>query len=115
MPSSEVRYQRGDVYRPFDEDILRARRSSSSSHTGSSSVLSAAKKGGQARSRHSGVSAELHHERLHAGCSPEEYLTKKKVSDRQKKPAIDSKVSLNPSDFVRLHRMAFTECECCME
>ena len=36
MPSSEVRYQRGDVYRHYDEDILRARRSSSST----SSVLS---------------------------------------------------------------------------
>ena len=85
MPSSEVRYQRGDVYRPFDEDILRARRSASSSTTtGSSSVLSASKKGGQARSRHSGVSAELHHSPLQARCSPKEYLTKKKVSDRQK-------------------------------
>jgi hypothetical protein len=33
----------------------------------------------------------------------------------KKTPAIDSKVSLHPSDFVRLRRMAFTECDCCME
>ena len=90
MPSSEVRYQRGDVYRPFDEDILRARRSSSS--TTGSSVLSGNKKGGHARSRHSGVSAELHHSPLQARCSPEEYLTKKKVSDLQN--ISTSKVSL---------------------
>ena len=84
MPSSEVRYQRGDVYRPFDEDILRARRSSSST-TGSSSVLSATKRGGPPRSRHSAISAEIHRSPMQARCSPEEYLTKKKVGVQCKK------------------------------
>ena len=84
MPSSEVRYQRGDVYRPFDEDILRTRRSSSST-TGSSSVLSATKRGGPPRSRHSAISAEIHRSPMQARCSPEEYLTKKKVGVQCKK------------------------------
>ena len=34
---------------------------------------------------------------------------------KKKTPAIDSKVSLHPSDFARLHMMAFTDCDCCME
>lgn len=84
MPSSEVRYQRGDVYRSYDEDILRARRSSSAS---TSSVLS----GGKAkRSKHFGSATSAENAAIQRQVNRrrynqinghgEEFLTKKKVS-----------------------------------
>lgn len=70
MPSSEVRYQRGDVYRHYDEDILRARRSSSST-----SSLRAKKHFGSVTSaENAAVQRHINQQRLN-----EEYLTKKKV------------------------------------
>ncbi len=96
MPSSEVRYQRGDVYRHYDEDLLRARRSASGS---TSSVLSGGqkKKKTDRNSKHFGsaTSAEnaaIQHRVNLLSVNPsgnnavlrrsnqkEEYLTKKKV------------------------------------
>lgn len=91
MPSSEVRYQRGDHYRQYDEDLLQQKRSVASS-TASSSVLS-----GQHRKKHartkarskqsvvSGCSNSLDTASMHRqpGCYPgqqePDYLTKKKV------------------------------------
>ena len=73
MPSSEVRYQRGDHYRPFDEDILRARRSSSTTSSGSKAKRPA---NGFATTNPKVTTALS--PALRYG-PPHEYLTKKKV------------------------------------
>ena len=85
MPSSEVRYQRGDHYRAYDDDLLRTRRSSSSA---SSSVLQTGFKRPPSLSgqRHFGsnTSAENAAVRRQINRVPytkeEEFLTKKKVT-----------------------------------
>ncbi len=99
MPSSEVRYQRGDVYRHHDEDILRARRSSSVSSSSAKARAAAGNhtihlglgghggRGGDRHGKHFGsvTSAENAAIRQKLSRLPvkstadEEYLTTKKV------------------------------------
>ena len=88
MPSSDVRYQRGDHYRAYDDDLLRTRRSSSSA---SSSAMSAFKRPSPPAQKHFGsnTSAENAAVRRQINRVPytrareEEFLTKKKVRTKQ--------------------------------
>lgn len=87
MPSSEVRYQRGDHYRQYNDDLLQQKRSSSSA----SSVLSGPhrKKPARTRSRQQSVAGSSSVENYGRPTSQvqcynghrqqEDYLTKKKV------------------------------------
>ena len=90
MPSSEVRYQRGDHYRQYDEDLLQHKRSlASGSGSASSSVLSGqhrkktarTTKAGYSRSKQSVASSSVDAGEFRVGGyhGQEDYLTKKKV------------------------------------
>ena len=87
MPSSEVRYQRGDHYRHHDDDLLQHKMHHRSSSGSTSSLLSGPhrKKPSRTKSRlqpsvagSSSVSSKASKVQCYKG-QQEDYLTKKKV------------------------------------